>query len=1086
MMMHSNTNAFLGLLLVVLALALTPTDAVWSYFSSFSTSGEEEDSSDLVSPLVNREIQVSVKAPWASSPYNVFCEAWTFTKDWKLLDRLAAESSSSSEEMKSVKTYKEATDHVVALMHDDDNDDNEDWALLRFALTMRAQSPTCELHRGLAEREWANLGTTKTSRATNAFAVVNGKFAMSQLEELPTNTNALPELSDDERNDLLLPGEKIHPNAGAALGASAGGLIVLYANLGTSDFKLWYDHLVASNLPFVVRHLGSSKDETDYTTLQGYGVRLDIRNVEYKVFDDRSDDDDAVGMVNSSALEALTPHFLAGVNLTALGLSENTMELQAALWKVQEASEQHSAMIPPAWQRRKLSVQAATVIANAPGNELFTLQDISQNLPSVASTLVHVEVPEEIEEVVIPMEDTLQSMIRSSGGGLWINGKPLPIERPSFNVFEMIHQLQKEQAALDSLSDKLAPYLVNPAQALAKIQKAWSQGGAFFSEASEDDDDDDEEDQGNKKGTTNAHPRINVYKGEKRAVMYINDIEKDPMYKQWPGQVRNAIMAMQYGMAPSVRRNLFTVLTVYDPTVPASNMGTALFQQLAQGQFPARMGALVVDQNDIEQCAEWVKETKPEEGVPCPFDDSFWLGEKGAMSNLELQDTPVTARDIHRLFAYMAKEYKNRREILMMYEQYMAPSMAQNPPTNGKFFSMYEVMLIHAEILVGTQVLNQAPSPAETVAKLMKMDKDAGADYSYGYALRFAVDKGLKVGMSFINGRPLPTEDDEDGGERTSSIFMEEQEVIFGMIMSNDITDSTPTSIYRKMLTPDKNFKASKNVFPRVHPLLSSPSEGAYVEVEHEFGPKSLLTPTNTGSPVDVNAIFGVDAVLETDTAEGLDLAKKFLSIMESFSNTVSDTPVSIAFRVIPSTASATADSLCPIFASASKLGIAALLEIIDLKVQGKDAAESSVDAALLEGAIVEGKEACSSPPSSEQDLPSKNFINANGRVYNIESLPLDDVDIELLLSMELEQSTTVTKFIKDHLEPAMAHDAVARTAAFLAVAKGGSQARYSPDDSILALEAQSGVQKNPLRFNWNEISEGDALKVNIICVIVK
>ena len=61
------------------------------------------------------------------------------------------------------------------------------------------------------------------------------------------------------------------------------------------------------------------------TVLQGYGVRLDIRNVEYRVFDDRDDRSSAetTALLNVSSVETLSSSFVAGVNVTALGLEED-------------------------------------------------------------------------------------------------------------------------------------------------------------------------------------------------------------------------------------------------------------------------------------------------------------------------------------------------------------------------------------------------------------------------------------------------------------------------------------------------------------------------------------------------------------------------------------------------------------------------------------------------------------------------------------------------------------------------------------------------------------------------------------------
>ena len=279
------------------------------------------------------------------------------------------------------------------------------------------------------------------------------------------------------------------------------GFVILYARLGGHSFPTFYRRLVELEIPFVVRHMGGGDGndgsvtagagdleeaqeegkEDPYTMLQGYGVRLDIRNVEYKVFDDvkRNHDDNAGAMINLTSLgvpppadgdeeneeggsttttqqnlDEISSHFLAGVNLTALSLSDDDMttvyDLQTQLWKLHERYEIHQGIIPPNWQRRQLSLQAASVVAHSE-HPLLTLQHVSQNLPSVASTLVHVTVPEEIGTFVPQAERTLQHLLKSSGGGLWINGRKMFVERPSFNVFEMIQLLKEEHDELKKM-----------------------------------------------------------------------------------------------------------------------------------------------------------------------------------------------------------------------------------------------------------------------------------------------------------------------------------------------------------------------------------------------------------------------------------------------------------------------------------------------------------------------------------------------------------------------------------------------------------------------------------------------------------
>ena len=268
----------------------------------------------------------------------------------------------------------------------------------------------------------------------------------------------------------LLPGEVPRGTS------DSGSVAVLYANMTTRSFVDWYKALVNAEIPFVVRHLGHVWYEEvggTPTVLQGYGVRLDIRNVEYRVFDDRDEaPSETASMINVTSLSAISSEFLAGVNVSALGLShEDALSLQAKLYKEHDAQQLHAQIVPPTWQRRQLSLQAATAVASSHTDVLLTLQDVSQNLPSVASTLVHVQVPEEVAAIAQEMEGLLS---RSNGAALFVNGQKVPIGRPSFNVFEFLDMLQKAQEDLTYLQTRLSSYL--DMAALQKVQWAWSMG----------------------------------------------------------------------------------------------------------------------------------------------------------------------------------------------------------------------------------------------------------------------------------------------------------------------------------------------------------------------------------------------------------------------------------------------------------------------------------------------------------------------------------------------------------------------------------------------------------------------------------
>ncbi|KAL3941556.1 MAG: hypothetical protein SGBAC_004109 [Bacillariaceae sp.] len=1011
--------------LLLLSLAVSPNTASgWSWSSSATET--ETEQSDFVSPIINREIQVSVQAPWASSPANVYCEAWSFLHEWDFLDALAVVSPADSFE-----DFESATKRAEDIAHQALPD--SDHKLLHYSLTMRAKSPACDMQRSLATQYNLN----------EDFCVVNGKVVVQDVADLPP---AVARLTDVELDSLKLPGETPHPTS-----KPNSGLVVLYTNFGSPNFGRWYEQLVAKDLPFVVRYSGHGNLPSPSTTLQGYGVRLDIRNVEYKVFDDRQDQSEEEALVNATEVSSDVPHFLGGVDISALA-GEVSTALQAELWKIHEAQTQHSQLIPPTWQRRKLSLQAASVIAGAAGdNAVVTLEQVSQNLPSLASTLVHVDVPEKISDAAEKTGEELRELIRESGGGFWINGKQLNVARPSFNVFEMIQLLQDETKHLKRLEGKLSQHFEKE-EALQKVQVAWTKGEQFF-----------QGQEGSAESVSDSR-RIDVASGEKDAVIYLNNVERDPQYADWPTSMQQMMMMMQYGMPPTVRRNLITILAVDDPMEKQEETawGKSLFYQLAQSNFPARMGKLVVDAHDIRVCENWIKENNPGPDEPCPTIKS-WLDTGDIPDTLtKMEHTKAEPRDVYRCYLYMAKKYKGQSDIFIKYDQMFGPTLRGNA---GKgYVSLYILLNVHAGILQDLGLVGEK----DPILKVAKAVLEVTKDDEYGKVVRFAVEKGLRPGMSFLNGRPMPDVGEKDARENVSKLIMEEQEEIFGMIYSGEITDTQPRNIYRKLLVG----KNKKNVFPRVHPLLTGSVQNLIdLDIDHA-SPNFYLKPESDLASSEADAVFSVDAFFDLRNSVGLSLALEFLTIMKDFQSSMDETSVSVAYRIIPSKSIYTDEDLCKLVASAKSLGSENVIDAFKSLLQGQSA--SDVVASL----DVDESAECIELP---EDLPADNFLVANGRYFELKDA-VAKIDVELLMRTSMAETKAVSLMLRPFVSSDYPHNAIACTTAFLTASQ--SQDRSSPVDTIDSLEQAAGLTKNPLRFTWDGDSGSAALKTSVLAIV--
>mmetsp|Transcript_27884 Transcript_27884/g.31342 ORF Transcript_27884/g.31342 Transcript_27884/m.31342 type:complete len:299 (-) Transcript_27884:22-918(-) len=113
--------------------------SVWSYLTGAtedfqvqengSDNSYDNDNDELVSPIVNREIKVSVKAPWpSSSEHSVLCEAFAFLQgNHAFLDALTKNHGKGH-----LVSYERSTKYALELarevagLDDDDDDDHED------------------------------------------------------------------------------------------------------------------------------------------------------------------------------------------------------------------------------------------------------------------------------------------------------------------------------------------------------------------------------------------------------------------------------------------------------------------------------------------------------------------------------------------------------------------------------------------------------------------------------------------------------------------------------------------------------------------------------------------------------------------------------------------------------------------------------------------------------------------------------------------------------------------------------------------------------------------------------------------------
>lgn len=1024
--------------------------------------------------------------------------------------------------------------------------------LLPLALSLRAHSPHCEMHRSLARDAaiaFDLYGIGSGGPLPAAFSVVSritkddeggkknlGTQVLLDASLLPAVIDALKSSGDSELEDkddvgfsllMPLPDENFffHPTVQEE---NDEIVAILYGQVGTSAFASLYQSMKDSQIKFVMRHMGHISYEEEVkmgkdvshratpTVLQGYGVRMDIRNLEYKAFDEQGSDEktndvDAEPDWNDAGHRPDDParnEYLAGINLdTLIGrlhdedispLPSDLVSLQTALIQSHPAQLRSESILPPSWQRRPLSLQAATVIA-ASSDPLETLKGVSQNLPSVAHSLVNVQVPDSIEDLADEASGLATKVGAISHGwgdaafGLFVNSRLVDVERPSFNVFQLLDDLRDEDKKLRDLELKVRPMLKNALAmmgrkeemdaewaALQAVRKVLDTGADKLAEMGKKGFSDDEgtvekapeEEEAEEEKSSAEKYRIDVGRGGKTAILYLNDIEKDPEYRSWPSSMKEMMMRAQYGGAPTVRRNLFTMLVVMDPTNGEPNSALDIVGQLMNSQFPLRLGVLIVNSEDVSNGSA---------SAPAPWEGG---------------DRALHARDSFLVLKYLSKEYGGMAAISCFMQA--SQDIAQFGEMAAK-----EYISVHLSFLIQMGVINSGQTTL--IQKKLEVILESGTsdssneenDVNYESAVQFATDKLIGPGMSFFNGIPLP--DGPDDGTGINEILQYENNLIMELAMKGVITDRAPRSIYARLLSGDKLFK-------QFHPLLKE-TAAEYAVISPNSDLRSLILPTAIASYSDVDAVFLVEGAFDFDDPSGIESALSFLDLMSSPPTTWYESKTaSLAFRIISSGSSFQAQVLSNIFCAASEF------DLNDIKVVVKTlhghASYKNFDNVIasiknigdvsnhtLQKLVDAASHSCHSETSALH--AKKNVYVVNGRVYSpIGDAPISISDIQMLVSMEMDRTHAMTKIILPHLltkaaenkhdlEGHAIHHAIGTSAAILNEIMSASSSSSQSQDIAASFDSFQTGNNNPLYFSWNDESSSTRhLQVKVSAIL--
>jgi UDP-glucose:glycoprotein glucosyltransferase len=359
--------------------------------------------------------------------------------------------------------------------------------------------------------------------------------------------------------------DHVHPSS-----VSSAPVVVLSATAGSTRFAAFHRALLSlaaeKKAQYVLRHAPpavSGQGVSTYTPLAGFGVALDLKNMEYITLDS-SQVSDANASESGSVAAASDENDVAGFVFAKLLARTSKAETQKELQTFRDhllAARAKTDDIK-VWDMKDMGLGAVQHVMQAE-DPLKQLEEVSQNFPVHAKGLTRLTVDDDLREEL----GTTERFLANYKNLLLVNGRPTDLSAATFNIFTLLRTLREEATHAAQLQE-----LGLPAKMLESLLAI---GEPQLGMPSDDAGD----------------VRVDVKQGSKGAVHFLNNLEKDKQYAQWPSDLR-MLLRPSYQLH-QIRRNLFNLVLVIDPATDEGLTAIATSMQLLHQLVPIRVGIVL-------------------------------------------------------------------------------------------------------------------------------------------------------------------------------------------------------------------------------------------------------------------------------------------------------------------------------------------------------------------------------------------------------------------------------------------------------------------------------------------------------------
>lgn len=503
-----------------------------------------------------KSVTTSINSKWEATPFTLEIAEYLAEENkeslWSFLDDVSSLASPLVEHGTDQQIYDKSFAIVSRFIS------NSQVQLLKLALSLHIYSPKIEMYAQMAKEHGM------VEKGCPCAAYIEGKLVCS-LSELKQKIESavvseVQTPTETFRVDHFYPGSE-----------NRSVTVILYGELGTNEFSKFHKALkiaaTEGKIGYVLRHFVKERPNKRLR-LSGYGVELQMKSTEYKAQDDtevkggpegegsqEEKEDEEIEGFNFSKLKSLYPD-----------KTENLDKFRQALF------ESSNEMAPlKAWQFQELSLQAAERIMSSPKEEaLQVLTNIAQNFPLQARTLVRTVVNPELKKEMKQNQDLFLTSLnlQPQDTAVFINGMFFDLD--VVDVISLVEIIRQEQRLMQGLhrigvSDKKM-------NALMSLDLSQGLSGT-------------------------AEYGIDI---RDSAVFWANDIENDKAYKRWPVSLRDLLRPTFPGMLRSIRRNLFNLVLIVDPSKLESFPVLKLAESFIHHQSPLHIGVVLVTSSDPE------------------------------------------------------------------------------------------------------------------------------------------------------------------------------------------------------------------------------------------------------------------------------------------------------------------------------------------------------------------------------------------------------------------------------------------------------------------------------------------------------